>query len=67
MADDRLGFEAFRPIIESQMAFIHGALKFNVAMMQAWLGSADPRPERDQEEDHPSEACKNPEYMSPQD
>ncbi len=64
MADDRLGFEAFRPMIESQMAFMQGALKFNVAVMQAWLGSAEPRPE-DHEQDHPSEACRKPEYMSP--
>ncbi len=64
MADDRLGFEAFRPVIESQMAFMQGALKFNVAMMQAWLGSAAPGPEY-HDEDHPSEACRKAEYMSP--
>ncbi len=62
MADDRLGFEAFRPVIESQMAFIQGAFTFNVTMLQAWLGS----PCRDShEDDHPSQACKKPEYMSP--
>jgi len=64
MADDRLGFEAFRPVIESQLAFMQGAMKFNVAMIQAWLGGTEPKLEY-HEEDHPSEACKKPEYMTP--
>ena len=61
MADDRLGFEALRPVIESQVAFMQGAMKFNVAVMQAWLGTPcdDPKDER------PSEACRKAEFLSP--
>jgi hypothetical protein len=62
MADDSLGFEALRPVIESQMAFMQGAMKFNVAVMQAWLGM----PGRDEAQDErPSVACKNAEFLSP--
>jgi len=62
MADEKRGFEAFRPVIESQMAFMQDAMKFNVAILQAWLGG--PAPE-EREDERPSEACKKPEYMSP--
>ena len=63
MADDRLGFEALRPVIESQVAFMQGAMKFNVAVMQAWLGGAEAKPGY-RDEDHTSEACKKAEYMT---
>jgi len=61
VADERVGYEALRPVIDSQMALWNGVFRFNTAVMRAWLGAGAPAAEGER----PSEAAKKAEYMSP--
>ncbi len=60
MADERVGYEALRPVIDSQMALWQGVLQFNTAVMRAWLGAGAPVAD----DERPSEAATKPEYMT---